>query len=145
MSHNATPNTSRVELRKTLTLVPVVRMGLAYMQPMTLFDTFGIVSGLHLRRQVTQFIHDSRALQRVAEGVALRRVAAIETAFKPGIALLRRSVGKAVRYDAPLALLLQAIVANRLCGIQRFLQIAGLHVVLLLHVVAPDAGKAVRL
>lgn len=46
MSHNATPNTSRVELRKTLTLFPVVMMGLAYMQPMTLFDTFGIVSGL---------------------------------------------------------------------------------------------------
>lgn len=44
MSHNVTPNTSRVELRKTLTLVPVVMMGLAYMQPMTLFDTFGIVS-----------------------------------------------------------------------------------------------------
>ena len=41
MSHNVTPNTSRVELRKTLTLVPVVMMGLAYMQPMTLFDTFG--------------------------------------------------------------------------------------------------------
>ena len=46
MSHNATPNTSRVELRKTLTLIPVVMMGPAYMQPMTLFDTFGIVSGL---------------------------------------------------------------------------------------------------
>ena len=27
MSHNVTPNTSRVELRKTLTLVPVVMMG----------------------------------------------------------------------------------------------------------------------
>ncbi|MGM3173161.1 APC family permease [Dickeya lacustris] len=40
------PATSRVQLRKTLTLVPVVMMGLAYMQPMTLFDTFGIVSGL---------------------------------------------------------------------------------------------------
>ncbi|WP_313449713.1 hypothetical protein, partial [Atlantibacter hermannii] len=26
MSHNATPNTSRVELRKTLTLIPVVMM-----------------------------------------------------------------------------------------------------------------------
>ena len=46
MSLNATPKTSRVELRKTLTLIPVVMMGLAYMQPMTLFDTFGIVSGL---------------------------------------------------------------------------------------------------
>ena len=49
MSHNVTPNTSRVELRKTLTLVPVVMMGLAYMQPMTLFDTFGIVSSLCVR------------------------------------------------------------------------------------------------
>lgn len=28
MSHNATPNTSRVELRKTLTLIPVVMMAL---------------------------------------------------------------------------------------------------------------------
>ena len=46
MSNNATPKTSRVELRKTLTLIPVVMMGLAYMQPMTLFDTFGIVSGM---------------------------------------------------------------------------------------------------
>ena len=46
MSHNVTPKTSRVELRKSLTLIPVVMMGLAYMQPMTLFDTFGIVSGL---------------------------------------------------------------------------------------------------
>lgn len=46
MSHNVTATSSRVGLRKTLTLVPVIMMGLAYMQPMTLFDTFGIVSGL---------------------------------------------------------------------------------------------------
>ena len=47
MSDNVvTGSTSRVELRKTLTLIPVVMIGLAYMQPMTLFDTFGIVSGL---------------------------------------------------------------------------------------------------
>ncbi|KEA52590.1 putrescine/spermidine ABC transporter [Mangrovibacter sp. MFB070] len=45
MSHNVTPGaTPRVGLRKTLTLIPVIMMGLAYMQPMTLFDTFGIVS-----------------------------------------------------------------------------------------------------
>ncbi|WP_042859691.1 APC family permease [Dickeya sp. NCPPB 3274] len=43
---DSTVSTPRVQLRKTLTLVPVVMMGLAYMQPMTLFDTFGIVSGL---------------------------------------------------------------------------------------------------
>lgn len=47
MSDNVVTGTpSRVELRKTLTLIPVVMIGLAYMQPMTLFDTFGIVSGL---------------------------------------------------------------------------------------------------
>ncbi|MBD2795154.1 APC family permease [Xenorhabdus sp. 18] len=37
---------NRVQLRRTLTLFQVVMMGLAYMQPMTIFDTFGIVSGL---------------------------------------------------------------------------------------------------
>ncbi|SVK46585.1 amino acid APC transporter [Acinetobacter baumannii] len=42
---NAAP-AQRTQLRKTLTLVPVVMMGLAYLQPMTIFDTFGIVSGL---------------------------------------------------------------------------------------------------
>ncbi|UUE43352.1 APC family permease [Pectobacterium aroidearum] len=36
----------RAQLKRTLTLWPVVMMGLAYMQPMTIFDTFGIVSGL---------------------------------------------------------------------------------------------------
>lgn len=47
MSLNVTAGTqSRVGLKKTLTLLPVVMMGLAYMQPMTLFDTFGIVSGM---------------------------------------------------------------------------------------------------
>ncbi len=45
-TETSAPATSRVQLRKTLTLLPVVMMGLAYMQPMTLFDTFGIVSGL---------------------------------------------------------------------------------------------------
>jgi len=43
---SAAPATNRVQLRKTLTLVQVVMMGLAYLQPMTIFDTFGIVSGL---------------------------------------------------------------------------------------------------
>jgi len=47
MSLNVTAGANnRVGLKKTLTLLPVVMMGLAYMQPMTLFDTFGIVSGL---------------------------------------------------------------------------------------------------
>ncbi|NKI74870.1 APC family permease [Dickeya sp. CFBP 2040] len=46
MTTDSTISAPRVQLHKTLTLVPVVMMGLAYMQPMTLFDTFGIVSGL---------------------------------------------------------------------------------------------------
>lgn len=46
MSHNASAaaQPSPRRLKKTLTLLPVVMMGLAYMQPMTLFDTFGIVT-----------------------------------------------------------------------------------------------------
>ncbi len=44
--HNASAAPQRAHLKKTLTLMPVVMIGLAYMQPMTLFDTFGIVSGL---------------------------------------------------------------------------------------------------
>ncbi|MDC9592220.1 APC family permease [Xenorhabdus sp. IM139775] len=43
---NQTSADNRVQLRRTLTLFQVVMMGLAYMQPMTIFDTFGIVSGL---------------------------------------------------------------------------------------------------
>ncbi|WP_340608723.1 APC family permease [Xenorhabdus bharatensis] len=54
MSHNPTATlgtvqasaSNRVQLRRTLTLFQVVMMGLAYMQPMTIFDTFGIVSKL---------------------------------------------------------------------------------------------------
>ena len=46
MSHNTQTSAARPHLKKTLTLMPVVMMGLASMQPMTLFDTFGIVSGL---------------------------------------------------------------------------------------------------
>lgn len=46
MSLNTSDAPQRAQLKKTLTLLPVVMMGLAYMQPMTLFDTFGIVSGL---------------------------------------------------------------------------------------------------
>ena len=46
MTHNVNAAQPRIQLKKTLTLLPVVMIGLAYMQPMTLFDTFGIVSGL---------------------------------------------------------------------------------------------------
>ena len=43
---NQTGVNNRVQLRKTLTLMQVVMMGLAFLQPMTIFDTFGIVSGI---------------------------------------------------------------------------------------------------
>ncbi|MEI9698628.1 APC family permease [Moellerella wisconsensis] len=41
---NQTGANNRVQLAKTLTLLQVVMMGLAYLQPMTIFDTFGLVS-----------------------------------------------------------------------------------------------------
>ncbi|WP_428943456.1 APC family permease [Pantoea sp. FN060301] len=46
LNHQTSAGQPRAHLKKSLTLLPVVMMGLAYMQPMTLFDTFGIVSGL---------------------------------------------------------------------------------------------------
>ena len=50
-----------------------------------------------------------------------------------------------VRHNAPLALLLQAIVTNRLRGIQGLFQIACFQYALLLHAVPPDASEAVGL
>lgn len=44
--NSASPASQRAQLRKTLTLWQVVMMGLAYMQPMTIYDTFGIVTNL---------------------------------------------------------------------------------------------------
>lgn len=41
----------------------------------------------HLRGEVKQRVHHRWRLQGAAEGVALRRVAAVETAFEPGVAL----------------------------------------------------------
>ncbi len=46
MQTNASPAQTGATLKKTLTLFPVIMIGLAYMQPMTLFDTFGIVTNL---------------------------------------------------------------------------------------------------
>lgn len=57
MTINITPQIqNRVQLRKTLTLLQVVMMGLAYLQPMTIFDTFGIVSGLSHGHVATSYI-----------------------------------------------------------------------------------------
>lgn len=44
IGHNQTGANNRVQLAKTLTLVQVVMIGIAYIQPMTIFDTFGMVS-----------------------------------------------------------------------------------------------------
>ncbi len=44
-AHNAA-QAGRPRLRKSLKLWQVVMMGLAYLTPMTVFDTFGIVSGI---------------------------------------------------------------------------------------------------
>lgn len=44
VDHSAQP--SKAQLRKSLKLWQVVVMGLAYLTPMTVFDTFGIVSGI---------------------------------------------------------------------------------------------------
>lgn len=54
----------------------------------------------HLRGEVKQRVHHGGRLQRAAEGIALRRIAAIETAFEPGVALFRGAVGKTVRHHA---------------------------------------------
>ncbi|WP_434779759.1 APC family permease [Neisseria sp. Ec49-e6-T10] len=45
-----------VKLKRTLTLFQVVMIGLAYLQPMTLFDTFGIVSNISKGHVPTAYI-----------------------------------------------------------------------------------------
>ena len=45
-SGNSAAPVEKAQLRKSLKLWQVVVMGLAYLTPMTVFDTFGIVSGV---------------------------------------------------------------------------------------------------
>lgn len=45
-AENLSALTGKTQLRKSLKLWQVVVMGLAYLTPMTVFDTFGIVSGI---------------------------------------------------------------------------------------------------
>lgn len=42
----SSPTAERTQLRKSLKLWQIVMIGLAYLTPMTVFDTFGIVSGI---------------------------------------------------------------------------------------------------
>ena len=72
-------------LVKTLTLLPVVMIGLAYIQPMTLFDTFGIVS------QITS--------GHVPSAYALALLGILFTAFSYGKLVVRfPSAGSAYTY-----------------------------------------------
>ncbi|WP_025903439.1 MULTISPECIES: APC family permease [Tatumella] len=62
MQTNTSAAPKRANLKKTLTLLPVIMIGLAYMQPMTLFDTFGIVSGLTSGHVATAYIFATIAI-----------------------------------------------------------------------------------
>src|SRR4051812_39150397 len=86
------------------------------------------------------------------EGVTRLRVARIEAALEPRDALLRRSVRELLRHHATRAELLQAIVADRGSGAQRFFHVAriefdpaGRGSSRLRRLVAPHAGIAVGL
>ncbi len=80
-----TQNKKTGGLVKTLTLLPVVMIGLAYIQPMTLFDTFGIVS------QITN--------GHVPSAYALALLGILFTAFSYGKLVVRYpSAGSAYTY-----------------------------------------------
>ncbi|MNJ64104.1 hypothetical protein D3C77_600440 [compost metagenome] len=66
--------------------------------------------------------------------------------FEPAHTLLRGAVGKGIRYHPALAFLLQAIVADGVCGVQSLFDVAGFQPVqALLCLVSPDAGQAIGL
>src|SRR5688572_19899506 len=79
------------------------------------------------------------------ERIAALRVAGVEAAPEPALALLGAAVREGLRHHAPLALLLQAVVADRRRGGQRLLDVAGLELVHRAGVVSPHAGVAVGL
>ncbi len=55
-------------------------------------------------------------------------------------------MSKRVRHDAPLRALLQRIVADRACGLQRRIDVAGIEKLpALLGMICPNAGIAIRL
>src|SRR6185437_8424681 len=77
-------------------------------------------------------------------GVASTDFALLEPLHEPVLALLRCTVGKRVRHDVTLRLLLQAVVADCGSGLQRLVDVAGIQeVMLLLRPVRPYAGKAI--
>jgi len=67
-----------------------------------------------------------RALQRTRrQRIAARNLAAIEAGLEPALALFRRAMGEGVGHDVALHLFLQPVVADRGCGLQRLVDIAG--------------------
>ena len=83
MQTNTSAAPKRANLKKTLTLLPVIMIGLAYMQPMTLFDTFGIVSGLTNGHVATAYIFATIAIlfTAVSYGKLVRRFPSAGSAY----------------------------------------------------------------
>ncbi|WP_029686665.1 APC family permease [Tatumella saanichensis] len=83
MQTNPSAAPKRASLKKTLTLMPVIMIGLAYMQPMTLFDTFGIVSGVTSGHVATAYIFATIAIlfTAVSYGKLVRRFPSAGSAY----------------------------------------------------------------
>src|SRR5262249_61072116 len=67
----------------------------------------------------------------VSKRCSVERIAALELArsqagHEPPGALLRGTMGKGIGHDVTLGLALQAVIANRGCGLHRSLHVAGL-------------------
>jgi len=111
---SAAPATNRVQLRKTLTLVQVVMMGLAYLQPMTIFDTFGIVSGLTDGHVATAYIFALIAVlfTAVSYGKLVRRFPSAGSAYTYAQKAISPHVGKVFRYPFVRVMLWQPLTSR---------------------------------
>src|SRR3954463_6594687 len=134
--------------------------GTSYQLPVTSYQVASFQRGLVTRywRLVTGDWLLATGYWRLATGywllerITRLRVARIEAALEPRDALLRGSVRELLRHDAAGAELLQAIVAGRGRGAQRFLHVARIEFdpacrgsSRLRRLVAPHAGIAVGL
>src|SRR5262245_15632788 len=79
------------------------------------------------------------------ERVAIARPPRVEPALEPAHPLLRGPVRERFRNDTALALLLQAVVADRGCRIESFRDVALLELVHVAGMITPDARVAVGL
>ncbi|CAJ0991951.1 APC family permease [Pantoea sp. Nvir] len=107
-----TPASRGAYLKKTLTLLPVVMMGLAYIQPMTLFDTFGIVSGLTNGHVVTAYIFALIAilLTAVSYGKLVRRFPSAGSAYTYSQKAINPYIGFMVGWSSLLDYLLMPMI-----------------------------------